>query len=249
MRFWPFNRGRTQPQRDHHLPRPAGPDPAERPVIIPFPPETFELANAKRHGLRALVGLLADRHSDCLLRHPFCGPLPGPSEGNLSAVVFATSQTDAVTADPLIALYLCRAEPAPKHLAAIEPVPPLEYAALMAPKHTVPDAKVVVNQVSDGTYHAQLGPIANPVEGDYSTGHLDPNDSVFQLRLNPQPTHARWEYYESRITQGQTAEPEYHCFMLRGEWWVVDVDRRRQIYQQVAALQFADNPDHSFPRP
>ncbi len=24
--------------------------------------------------------------------------------------------------------------------------------------------------------------------------------------------------------------------MLRGEWWVVDIDRERQMYQQVAAI-------------
>ena len=63
-------------------------------------------------------------------------------------------------------------------------------------------------------------------------------------RLDPEPAHAKWEYYKSKITEGQRVVPEFHCFMLRGEWWVVDIDKERQMYQQVAALEFADNPDH-----
>ena len=31
-----------------------------------------------------------------------------------------------------------------------------------------------------------------------------------------------------------------------GEWWVVDVDRTHGLAQQVAALDFADNPEHNF---
>ena len=66
------------------------------------------------------------------------------------------------------------------------------------------------------------------------------------LYLNPEPEHAKWEYYESGVTEGQRVVPEFHCLMLRGEWWVVDVDRERGMYQQVAGLEFADSPSHVY---
>ena len=56
------------------------------------------------------------------------------------------------------------------------------------------------------------------------------------LQLDPEPAHAKWEYYESQVAEGQAMVPEFHCFMLRGGWWVVDIDRERGMYQQVAAL-------------
>ena len=64
------------------------------------------------------------------------------------------------------------------------------------------------------------------------------------LSLDPEPSHAKWEYYESLVTEGQAVIPEFHCFMLRGEWWVVDIDTERMMYQQVAALEFTDSPNH-----
>ena len=33
--------------------------------------------------------------------------------------------------------------------------------------------------------------------------------------------------------------------MLRNEWWIVDADRHRGIYGQMAYLDFADNPRSS----
>lgn len=245
MRLWPFGSRRNQPRRGNQRP---GPDDIviTGPAVVPFPADTFELPNAKHHGLRSLVGLLADRRSDCRLQHPFCGAPPGPGEGYLLVVAFATSQEDGNTGDPVMALYLCRALPAAIFSKAKGEINPLEYTASLAPQNSVPDSKVVVNLLEDGTYRGELGSVANPVEGDYSTGRLDRSVPTEVLRLNPQPSHARWEYYESKVTGGQRVVPEFHCFMLRGEWWVVDLDRERQMYQQVAALDFADNPRHSF---
>ena len=244
MRLWPFGRQKDPPQRQHQQPGPGDIIITAGPLVVPFTADTFELPNAKRHGLRSLVGLLADRRSDCQLPHPFCGPPPGPGEGHLSVVAFATSQEDGNTGDPVMALYLCRAVPADKYANTDSEVDPLEYTVLLRPRDDVPNSKVVVNLLSNGTYHGEIGDIANPVEGDYSTGRLDRSIANERLRLDPEPAHAKWEYYESQITDGQKVVPEFHCFMLRGEWWVVDVDRERQMYQQVAALEFADSPNH-----
>ena len=159
-------------------------------------------------------------------------------------VAFATSQQEGTSGDPVMALYLCQANPAEKYATADSEVDPLEYTAFLAPRENVPNSKVVINLLSDGTYRGELGSIANPVEGDHSTGRLDRTISTELLRLDPEPSHVTWEYYESRVTEGQKVVPEFHCFMLRGEWWVVDIDRERMMYQQVAALEFADSPNH-----
>ena len=100
--------------------------------------------------------------------------------------------------------------------------------------------------MSDGTNRGELGSLANPVEADYSSGRLDRSVPTELLRLDSQPSHAKWEYFDSQVTKGQAVVPEFHCLMLRSEWWVVDVDRERQMYQQVAALEFADSPNHRF---
>ena len=117
---------------------------------------------------------------------------------------------------------------------------------MLAPQDNVPNIKVVINLVSDGTNRGELGSLANPVEADYSSGRLDRSVPTELLRLDSQPSHAKWEYFDSQVTKGQAVVPEFHCLMLRSEWWVVDVDRERQMYQQVAALEFADSPNHRF---
>ena len=244
MRLWPFSSRKNPPRREHQRPRPHDTVVTADPTVVPFPADTFELPNAKRHGLRSLVGLLSDRHSACQLQHPFCGPPPGPGEGFLTLVAFATSQQDENTGDPVMALYLCRADPATKYAEADSQVAPLEYTAFLVPRDNVPNSKVVINLLSDGTYRGELGSIANPVEGDHSTGRLDRSVPTGLLHLDPEPPHAKWEYYKSQATEGQAVVPEFHCFMLRSEWWVVDIDRERGMYQQVAALEFADSPNH-----
>ena len=145
-----------------------------------------------------------------------------------------------------MALYLCRAEPAPTNVATNSEVDALEYTASLAPWQTVPDNKVIINLLSDGTYTGELGEIENSVQGDFATGRLDRSVPTEVLQLDPQPTHAKWEYFENGITKGQEVVPEFHCLMLRSEWRVVDVDRERGIYQQVAFLEFGDNPNHRF---
>ena len=116
MRFWPFGSKRNPPRREHQRPEPDDVLVPTGPQVVPFSADTFELPNAKLHGLRSLLALHADRHSACHLQHPFCGTPPGPGEGALTLVAFATSQQDETSGDPVVALYLCRAEPAPSSL-------------------------------------------------------------------------------------------------------------------------------------
>ena len=241
MSFWPFGR---RPKRAQQEQQSGGP-----PVVVPFPSDTFELPQAKYHGLRVLCGLLMDRQSSCQQQHPFCGPPPGPEENSqITTIAYATSQQDAVNGDPVIALYLCRAIRAPKYTNPEDAIDPLEYVAMLTPRDTVPNNKLVVNLLDDGHYTGEFGLISNPVEGDYSTGRIDRGAPTEAFYLDPEPAHAKWEYYESQVTEGQAVVPEFHCLMLRGEWWVVDVDREREMYQQVAALEFADNPNHGLNR-
>ena len=107
-----------------------------------------------------------------------------------------------------------------------------------------PVRKAVVQPVSDGTYIARYGQIANPTEGDYSSGRLDTSQPVIPYRCNPEPDWAQWRYWESGITKNQTAVPEFLCLRLRREWWILDRDMEQGMIQQVAALTVADNPDH-----
>ena len=98
MRLWPFGRHqkstvRTTPIYTETLPSGGivfTTFYSQAPRVVPFPQDTFQLPKAKHHGLRALCGLLADRHSSCHFDHPFCGSPPGSAGNNLQAIVQAT---------------------------------------------------------------------------------------------------------------------------------------------------------------
>ena len=106
-----------------------------------------------------------------------------------------------------------------------------------------------LNDIKSGTqggaYQAMYGPILNPVEGDYSTGSIDPANAR-PINCNPEPRHCRWQYWESGLTKGDWLVPRFHCLQVSGEWWVVEVAGAHGMAQQVAALDFADNPEHNF---
>ena len=253
MRLWPFGRRqkstvRTTPllYRETLL---TGDivvttfDP-QAPRVVPFPQDTFQLPKAKHHGLRALCGLLADRHSSCHFDHPFCGPPPDSAGDNLQAIVQATSQEDENSGEPVMALYLTQAEQAEEYLTSTEPVDPLEFVAKLRPYTRFPGNKLVVNLLDNGCYTAEYGRIENPTELDYSTGRLDRSVQTQRLYLDPEPAHVRWWYQEDSKAEDQVVVPEFHCLMLRNEWWIVDVDRQRGIYGQVAYVDFADNSAH-----
>jgi len=167
----------------------------------------------------------------------------------LIAEVIPQGSEDSRSPD-LIGVYLCKAS-ASAHMSGEEKWDILEYITLMTPTEPVPNRKLVVYLPQDGTYRAMDGPILNPVEGDYSTGRFDPANAR-PLNCNPEPRHCRWKYWESSLDRGDWRVPRFHCLQVFGEWWIVEVDLRRVgqqaavRYQQVAALDFADTPDHNF---
>ena len=150
-------------------------------------------------------------------------------------------QADATTNEPVLALYFSKAEdPSDSQVDDIvrEWAPRIRYA------EAIPHRKAVVSLLDNGSYYAEYGPIANPTEGDYSTGVLDREDWILPFYCEPEPTYARWRYWESEMPPGQKVVPEFRCLQLRGEWWIVDIDRERGMVQQVAALAVAENPNH-----
>ena len=177
-----------------------------------------------------------DRHSACAIC-PFCGS----DDAILELIVHVEMQTDARESGPLLALYFCKAvfsSDGQVDSVVEEWAPRLEYA------EETPSRKAVVQPLENGAYYAEYGPVANPTEGDYSTGALDREGWTMSFHCDPEPAYARWHYWESMITPGQKVVPEFRCLRLRGEWWIVDIDRSRSMVQQVAALTVADNPDH-----
>ena len=229
--------------------------PASASEVVPEPKNTTsfdgdleDFAVLRHHAVRALCGVLMDRHSACKSPHPFCGS-SHQQYGDLLTMLIAHAvpQRDAATGGDLIGIYLCNAEegPASEMKSGGEEWDPIEYIARMTYTQSTPSRKLVINPPKDGRHLAQYGPIVNPVEGNYATGRINPDDQR-ELYSNPTPAHCRWQYWESGLTNGDNLIPEFHCLQVSGEWWVVDVDRVRGLAQQVAALDLADNPEHNF---
>ena len=222
---------------------------------IPF--ASWELSYAKHHGLRALCGLLMDRHSACTVC-PFCGD--PDQDGLMQLIVNVEMQTDGRTGEPVLALYFSKAEyPSGSEAENID-----DWASRLTYAEAVPIRKAVVQLLDDGSYVAEYGTIANPTEGDYSTGALNREDWTLQFNCDPEPAYARWQYWESTITSGQQVVPQFCCLRTpRREWWIVDRDYEQAnrytgqsdrgmvsiITQQVAGLEVADNPHHVGDRP
>ena len=231
MKLWPFGK-RTKSER-------------KEPSVIPFPADIEEIPSMKHHGLRALCGALMDRHSSCLSPHPFCGPQGHRQEGDTLIQVIAHAIPQSYPdGRSLLAIYLCRAK---SGISSTNTglVDPLDYAVRLTYLDTTPSWKMLVDLMEDGNYIVRFGSITNPVEGDFSTGRVD-EESMRTLHSIPEPAHAKWEYWESVITEGQRVIPEFHCLQVKGEWWIVDADRERGMYCQMAALEFADNPEHNW---
>ena len=232
MKLWPFGRRGTD--------RP----PSDSPVITTFSGDLEDTETLKHHGVRDLCGMLMDRHDDCLLAHPFCGPNTHRQNGDTprTAVAHIIPQSD-VHGMGIIGIYLCEAV---SGMQAEVDTNPFEFTLRMMCAGTTPSRKMMVQPVSDGTYHIRYGTVLDPTEGDHSTGRLN-QDTAVELRSVPEPAHTRWEYYRSQLASGQLRiVPEIHCLQVFGEWWIMDVDRERMLGQQVAALTVADSPHHSF---
>ena len=200
---------------------------------------SFDLPYIKNHGLRALCGFLMDRHSACGVC-PFCNLR---QDDDVDELIVRVDGQRTPTGDPVVALYFCKAARTPDGYKAesIE-----DWAAHLGYAEATPQRKAVVQLLDNGAYYAVYGPIANPTEGDYSTGMLDRTGWTLDFYCDPEPTHTRWTYWESQNTPGQLQIPEFLCLRLRGEWWIVDRDMERGMVkiQQVAALAVADKPDH-----
>ena len=110
--------------------------------FVPF--ASMDLSYAKSHGLRALCGLLMDRHSACSTC-PFCGI--NDDDGIDQLIVHVEMQTDATTGAPLLALYFCKAVyPSESPEASnIE-----EWAARLTYTEAVPHRKAVVRLLDNG---------------------------------------------------------------------------------------------------
>ena len=206
--------------------------------------ESGSVSYVKWHGLRALCGLLMDRHSACDFG-PFCG-----SAQDQNLIVHAIPQSDPRTDELALALYFSRAtwpsvEMEDGELIDLHGESGLLWVASWQYAGDFPHRKAVVQPLDDGTYYAEYGQIANPTKGDYSTGRLDREEWTFEFRCDPEPAWSRSEYWPLRMSTGQRVVPEFRCLQLRGEWWIFDIDRERRMVGQVAALTVADNPNHT----
>ena len=227
MKLWPFRK--REKSSDRH--------------VVDFSPDIETLAVLKDHALRALVGTLADRHRQCRSPHPFCGDIQTRAE-TMQLVAEVALQRDPA-GSYVIGIYLTRAEFRPPQ-GYEEPQTPFEYVAGLFPAEARPSRKLVIQLLSDGTYVAQYGHIANPVEGDYSTGMLDRNQDVRTFYCNPEPPHTDWQYWESRVTEGQVVVPRYMCAVVGPSWVVADADAQRGMVSEVAHLRVASDPRHNY---
>ena len=227
MKLWPFRRRKNS---------------TDERVIGPFPPELEQMPTLKYHGLRALCGWLMDRHSDCKSPHPWCGHIPGTTTVQL--IAHAIPQVDSESGAFALAIYIARAVGRDTSQDT-EPVDQFEYVTSFDYAEKTPDRKLVVSLVSDGTYVASYGPILDPVEGDYSTGNID-YDNARTFYYDAEPSHGRYQYWESNLSAEQVVVPEFRCLHAHGQWWIVDVDRARGMAQQVAGLSVMSNPNHNF---
>ena len=198
----------------------------------------------RHHAARALCGAIMDRHTACKSPHPFCGPghrQNGDTPRSLIAEVVPQGTGQTENAD-LIGIYLC---PASTEFDSGGNQDIMDWIIRMAPTQPTPSRKLSIAPPANGVYQALYGPVLNTVEGDYSTGNIDINDSR-TLWCDPEPKHCRWHYWESELDRGDWLVPRFHCLQVFGEWWIVEVDRARWAAQQVAALDFADDPEHNF---
>ena len=251
MKLWPFQRQENEEDPDI-LPTPASTsstaetesEAAETVTTIPFSGDIEDTATIKYHGARALGAFFMDRHSACREKHPFCGPQGHYKNGETPAqlVAHVIPQMNE-SGDDLIAIYLCKAEGSISSTGG-GTLDPFEYTAWLNCIEPESRRKLVVQLQSDGSYRLHYGPVLNPVEDDHSTGRIDTSQSWYSS-CNPEPPAVKWEYRDIGIADGKLrVVPSFRCLQVFGEWWVVDTDGERRAYQQIAAFDYADNPNH-----
>ena len=168
--------------------------------------------------------LLMDRHSACSLC-PFCGD-PEPMTTMLVNII---GQTDAESGNPLVALYFSKTtEVRGDNMDVVS-----DWVARVGYAETTPSRKAAVQLLDNGNYHSVYGHIANPTDGDYSSGALNRSQPENRLSLRPRTglSHAG-SIGRAGLPKVQATVPELACIRLRGEWWIVDRDRERSMVQQ-----------------
>ena len=162
----------SNPRRKPPKTSPAGLFPGN--AVVPF--ESEDLPYIKHHGIRALCGLLMDRHSACSL----C-PFSGDPEPMATVLVNIIAQTGAESGNPLVAFYFSKAtEVRGDNMEVVR-----DWATRVGYAESTPSRKAVVNLLDNGNYHAVYGHIANPTEGDYSSGTLDHSQPRIAFRCGP----------------------------------------------------------------
>lgn len=222
------------------LPGPHSPKPAQ---IVPFSDDIQNLPVLKRHTLRALVGILADRHDRCRSPHHFCGEIQG-REGMVQFVAESALQKSP-DGDWVIGIYLTPARSGMSVEETRACQVPFEYVANLMTAEDKPSRKLVVQPLSDGTYTATYGEIVNPTVGDYSTGALNWDGDVRKFRCNPEPEHAGWHYFDSPLDDNQLVVPRYLCAMVGQHWLIADVDVQNGV-AEVAHLELTSWPEHNY---
>ena len=198
------------------------------------------------HVVRALCGVLMNRHSDCSYLHPFCGPGAHHKvdDNQVPFIVNAVPQVDPYSTT-VIGIYLTRA-------VAVESTEDekdiIQYISRMMPAEVMPSGKIVVYPMKNGIYPVAYGAVINTVIGGYATGSIDPATARYFIS-DPEPSHCQWQYEDSVITPevplGTYPILQFHCLQVFGECWVVEINSTRQMTQLVAVVDFADSPEHA----
>ena len=197
----------------------------------------------RRHSLRALCGALMDRHSDCQRAHPFCGP--GHQQNGDTPrqfVAMAVQQRSGNTGAALIGVYLCPSTDSDPGNGQQEV---MDYLIRMVPTQAAPTHKLVVAaRGASDVYPTLIGKVKDAT-GDENPGGMLDSGTHRTVRCTPTPGHCKWQYWDSEIELRPGMVPRFHCLQVFGQWWIAEVDQESGMAQQVAALDFADNPGHN----
>ena len=195
-----------------------------------------DLPYIKRHALRALCGLLMNRHSACVYC-PFCGDSDREIDLIVDAVPNVTPDGDIV-----IGLYFSETLFIPSREGLQHVVN--DWGRGVQYGSAEPGLKAVVRLLTNGKYLVNFGKVAGATPGDDSSGYLDTQGWEAEYICDPEPDWTQWQYWDSGITEKQTIVPQFLCKRFRGEWWILDRDMGQRLIQQVAGLRVADCPGH-----
>ena len=192
-----------------------------------------DIVDLKNHALRALCGLLMNRDSS-----PFSGGDYSTHLNMMIDVRYLESKDNSI----VIMLYFNQvAEGIPEDAQDIDIVQ--DWAVRVWHKNPWPQRLALVQLLGDGTYVARYGTLNIPINIYEDDFDIDPMEGFELTRdhiiCDPEPQWTEWQYWESEVTEKQTTFPIFLCKRLRNEWWVIDIDRKQKVLQQVAGLRVA----------